>query len=141
MNISQQGIDLIKSFEGCRLTAYDDGVGVQTIGYGHVQGVVAGMTITQDQADEYLRQDIEKFEKCVNNAIVGAITQGQFDALCSFAFNLGCAALGKSTLLRHVNEGNDDLASAEFLRWNKAAGKVMAGLTRRRQAEMEMFLA
>lgn len=145
MKISDAGLALIQSFEGCRLQAYPDpGTGGDpwTVGYGHTgPDVQTGMIITQEMADDYLRQDVEKFEKCVNNAVSDDITQGQFDALVCFAFNVGCAALGKSTLLRHVNAGDDDLAAKEFLRWDKAGGRVMAGLTRRRQAEMELFLA
>lgn len=145
MNISEAGIKLIKSFEGCMLMAYPDpGTGGDpwTAGWGHTgSDVQRGLQITQEQADEWLLKDLEKAERCVNNAVKGQITQGMFDALCSFVHNLGCGALNQSTLLRLLNSGDDDKAANEFVRWNRAGGHVMAGLTRRRQAEMELFLA
>ena len=101
-----------------------------------------GLHITQDQAVEFLRRDVERAEKCINNSVKVTLTQGQFDALCSFVYNVGCGALGKSTLLVKLNAGgDDDLVAQEFLRWTKAAGKEMPGLVTRRKAEMETFLA
>ena len=112
-----------------------------TIGYGSTgPEIVPGLEITEEQADAYLRADIETAEKCINQCVTGNLTQDQFDALCSFVFNLGCGNLRKSTLLKKINEGDDIGASEEFKRWDKANGKVMAGLTRRRTAEMELFL-
>lgn len=144
MKISDAGLDLIRGFEGCRLEAYPDpGTGGEpwTIGVGHTGGVRPGQTITQDEADALLRSDLERFEKCVDGCVRGAITQQQFDALVSFAFNLGCNALRGSTLLHKLNQGDDAGAGQEFLKWDKAGGRVMAGLTRRRQAEMDLFLS
>jgi lysozyme len=144
MQISQAGIDLIKSFEGLRLEAYPDpatGGNPWTIGYGHTGDVEPGQVITETQAEELLRQDVAQFEMCVNGALQVTPTQGQFDALVSFAFNVGCRNLRNSTLLRKLNAGDDVGAAAEFTRWNRAAGKVMAGLTRRREAERDLFSA
>lgn len=144
MKISDAGLDLIKSFEGLKLIAYPDpatGADPWTIGYGSTRGVHEHMTITKEEADRRLRIDVEASEKCVNACVAGTILQCQFDALVCFAFNVGCGALRGSTLLRKLNAGEDDHAVAdEFLRWNKAAGKIMSGLTRRRQAERELFL-
>src|SRR6478672_1366477 len=100
MNVSEEGITLIKRFEGLSLSAYQDSVGVWTIGYGHTKNVNPGDELEEHEADFYLRQDLEGAEKCVNACVKGAITQGQFDALVSFAFNLGCGQLRKSTLLK-----------------------------------------
>lgn len=141
MNISEKGMEFIKSHEGCKLESYQDGGGVWTIGYGHTKGVCAGQVITGDEADELLLEDVLPAEKCVNNSLMDGATQEQFDALVSFAFNLGCSALRNSTLLRKFNSGDDAGAAKEFLRWNHDNGKVVAGLTKRRQEEMEMFLA
>ena len=125
------------------LKAYPDpatGGDPWTIGVGHTGSeVVPGMVITDERAMEYLRHDIEVAERCINNSVRGTITQNQFDALCSLVFNIGCGNFGKSTLLRRLNQGDDDAAAEQFLAWNKAAGKVMAGLTRRREAEQELF--
>ena len=144
MNISSEGIALIKEFEGLSLTAYPDpGTGGEpwTIGYGHTGGVKEGDVITQDQADEFLRKDIRNFEKCVNTYVNVPITQSQFDALVAFCFNVGCGNFKKSTLLAKLNAEDDVGAADEFLRWNRAGGKVMAGLTRRREAERALFLS
>lgn len=136
--ISQNGLNLIKQFEGCRLIAYQCSAGVWTIGYGHTAGVKKGMTITQAQAEEFLKQDCEKFEKYVNNPVYVPITetlnQNQFDALVSFAFNLGQGNL--KTLCKGRTAAQ--IAKAIPL-YNKAAGKVLAGLKRRRAAEQALF--
>jgi lysozyme len=141
MKISQRGIDLIKSFEGCELSAYKDSAGVWTIGYGHTVGVKAGDAITQRQADQMLADDITIYELGVRSLVKRTMTSGQFDALVSFAFNVGIGALGRSTLLRMVNSGDHVSASQQFARWNKAGGRVLAGLTRRREAERALFVA
>lgn len=137
---SQNGIDLIKSFEGCRLTAYQDSVGVWTIGYGHTYGVYAEMTITEQQAEDYLRADLGTSESAVNRLITCAINQNQFDALVSFAFNLGLGNFTSSTLLKKLNTGDITSAANEFEKWVKAGGEVLEGLVRRRAAEKELFL-
>lgn len=146
MKISDSGLDLIKTHEGLRLDAYPDpgtGGAPWTIGYGHTgSNVYDGLRIDETQADEFLRKDVETAERCVNNSVKVPLTQGQFDALCSFVYNLGCGALGKSTLLAKLNAGvDDDEVAAEFARWDKAAGKVLQGLVVRRKAEADLFLA
>ena len=136
--IGQAGLALIKQYEGCRLAAYRCAAGVWTIGYGHTAGVHSGMTITQAQADAYLQQDIAKFEGYVNNPAYVPITeqlnQNQFDALVSFAFNLGAGNLRKLCKGRTAAQIARAMPS-----YNKAAGKVLAGLTRRRKAEQALF--
>ena len=141
MQISKAGLDLIKQFEGLYLNAYRCPAGVPTIGYGHAAGVAMGQTITQQQADDYLRRDVRQFERAVSRLVRVPLTQGQFDALVSFAFNLGEGALAQSTLLRLLNAGDYAGAAAQFDRWNKAGGCVLPGLVRRRAAERAMFEA
>ena len=137
---SATGLALTKQFEGCVLVAYQDQVGVWTIGYGHTgTDVKAGLTITDDQASILLAADVAWAVTCVNKSVTSTINQNHFDALVDFVFNLGCASLGQSTLLRMINAGNFDGAAGQFLRWNKAGGKVVKGLTARRQAEMNLF--
>jgi lysozyme len=143
MKISDAGIALIKSMEGLRLDAYPDpatGSDPWTIGYGHTGPEVRrGMTITEETAEQLLRNDCTKFEDCVTDALEVEVAQHQFDALVSFAFNVGCAAFMSSTMLKLLNAGNFEAAEQQFKRWDKAAGKVMAGLTRRRAAEADLF--
>lgn len=141
MRISQKGINLIKQFEGCRLTAYLDQVGVPTIGYGSTVGVRLGMTITQDEADQRLLNFLSDIEDDINNMVKVEIDQNQFDALCSFAYNLGPNALKRSTLLTKLNEGDFDAAADNFLKWVMAGGRVDPGLTKRRAYERELFLS
>lgn len=136
---SQNGINLIKEFEGCRLTAYKCPAGVWTIGYGHTNGVKSGQKISQQQAESFLAEDIKKFESGVNSAVSVSLNQNQFDALVSFSFNCGIGALKSSTLLKKLNAGDYNGASNELLRWNKANGKVLEGLKRRRNAEKALF--
>lgn len=140
MQISEDGLNLIKQSETLRLDAYRDAVGVWTIGYGHTLRVKEGDSISEMRADFFLKADLETVEKCIANCVLGEITQGQYDALCSFVFNLGCLALRNSTLLRKLNSGDDVGASEEFRKWNHAGGQVLAGLTKRRAIETEMFL-
>ena len=141
MNISERGLDLIKEFEQCRLEAYQDSVGIWTIGWGHIRGVKQGDTCTQEEADAWLQEDVASAEGCVSGAATVPLTQLEFDALCSFVFNLGCTALRNSTLLKKLNASDYDGAAAEFRKWNHAAGVELAGLTRRRLAERELFEA
>lgn len=135
MNTSQAGIDLIKKFEGCRLTAYKDSVGVWTIGYGHTRGVYEGLTITQAYAVELLREDLKSAEKNVRsyNAIYHW-TQNEFDALASFAFNIGSI----NGLTKQGARSKTEI-SRKILEYNKAGGRVLSGLTARRKAEKKMF--
>lgn len=141
---SQTGIDLIKQFEGCELTAYPDpGTGGDpwTIGYGHTgPDVVPGLTITEEEAERLLKADLKKFEKGVSDLLKVKVGQGQFDALVSFAYNCGLNNLKTSTLLKFCNAGDHRGAANQFPRWNKAAGKVMPGLTKRREAEKKLYL-
>lgn len=140
MQISQAGIEAIKDYEGVRLKAYDDGVGVWTIGVGHIKGVRRGDEITMAQVDDFLRADLAEAEKTVSTRVVVPLTQGQFDALVSFVFNVGSGAFMASTLLKKLNAKDYDGAADELLRWNKAGGRVLAGLTKRRISERIMFL-
>lgn len=145
MQTSEKGIALIKQFEGCKLTAYQDSVGVWTIGYGWTQPVDgkpirAGMTINQETAERLLKTGLVSYESDVSRLVKVGLTQGQFDALVSFTYNLGARSLSTSTLLRKLNAGDYAGAADEFLRWNKAGGKVLNGLTRRREAESDLFL-
>lgn len=144
MKISPAGIAFIKESEVLRLEAYPDpGSGAEpwTIGWGHTRGVKQGDTCTEEQAEIWLAEDLMPVELCIENSVSGPLTQGQHDALCSFVFNLGCVALRNSTLLRKLNAGDDVGAAEEFKRWDHSKGKVLAGLTKRRLAESEMFLA
>ena len=142
MKISDGGIATIKQFEGLRLDAYLDAVNVLTIGYGHTgPDVKMGQSITEDEALELLRLDVEEFEECVTQNVIVELTQGQFDALVCFAYNVGCGALKSSTLLKLLNAGNYEAAAQQFPKWNKAGGQVLTGLTRRRLAEKSLFLA
>lgn len=142
MKISQNGIELIKSFEGCVLTGYPDVGGVPTVGYGSTgPDVYIGMKITQAEAERRLAKELERFENGVSNLVKVAINQNEFDALVSFSFNVGLGAFQRSTLLRLLNDGTArDIVSSEFLRWNKVDGKPVEGLTRRRKAEQALFL-
>jgi GH24 family phage-related lysozyme (muramidase) len=146
MRTSDKGIALIKEFEGCKLTAYQDSVGVWTIGYGWTQPVDgkpirAGMTIKQETAERLLKTGLVSYESDVSRLVKVGLNQGQFDALVSFTYNLGARSLSTSTLLRKLNSGDYAGAADEFLRWNKAGGKVLNGLTRRREAERALFLS
>lgn len=146
MQTSDKGIALIKEFEGCKLTAYQDSVGVWTIGYGWTQPVDgkpirAGMTIKQETAERLLKTGLVSYENDVSRLVKVRLKQGEFDALVSLAYNLGARSLSTSTLLRKLNAGDYAGAADEFLHWNKAGGKVLNGLTRRREAERALFLS
>lgn len=144
MKTSKAGADSIKSREGLRLKAYPDpatGGEPWTIGVGHTgPDVYPGMVISADQADDMLRRDLEKFERGIERLVTVPLTQNQFDALVSLTFNIGLGNFGGSTLLRKLNARDYNGAADEILRWNRAAGKVMPGLTRRREAERNQFL-
>jgi len=147
VRISHAGIALIKSFEGCKLEAYDDGVGVMTIGYGHTSGVKRGDKITQEEAERVLAEDdLPRYEKAVEQAItipIGSanlLTQNQFDAMVSLCFNIGQGNFRASTLVRKFCAGDVQGAADQFRRWNRAGGKESRGLTRRREAERALFL-
>ena len=140
MRTSQRGLNLIKSFEGLRLQAYQDSVGVWTIGYGATRGVKPGMTITKDQAERMLLNDVQRFEPEVQRLVTAKLNQDQWDALVCFTYNLGSANLESSTLLRLLNAGDYAGAADQFPRWNRAGGKVLPGLVSRRAAERDLFL-
>ncbi|EDK4881353.1 lysozyme [Salmonella enterica] len=149
MRISERGVSLIKEFEGCSLTVYPDpGTGGEpwTIGYGWTHSVDGkpvkpGMMIDEATAERLLKTGLVGYENDVSKLVKVKLTQGQFDALVSFAYNLGARILSTSTLLRKLNAGDYAGAADEFLRWNKAGGKVLNGLTRRREAERALFLS
>jgi len=141
MKISAAGIELLKQFEGCRLTAYQDSVGVWTIGFGTTAGVKEGQTISQVKAEEYLRSDLAIFEKAVTESLKVPVNQNQFDALVSFTYNVGVSAFRSSTLLNLINEKTDKkVVAAEFSKWVKAGNQTLPGLVSRRKAESELFL-
>lgn len=130
----------ISSFEGCRLTAYKCPAGVWTIGYGHTKGIREGDTCTQELADAWLVDDIRETQLLLAHYVNVPVSAGEFIALVSLAFNVGVGALMKSKLLRKLNSGDRDGAAEEFLDFDLANGKKVAGLTRRRKAEHDLFL-
>ena len=139
MEMSRVGIELIKQFEGCRLKAYKDAVGVWTIGYGHTVDVKEGIEISQHQAGVIFEVDLYEYEGYINKYVQVPLTQNQFDALVSWVYNLGVGNLQSSTMLRVLNEGKYSEVSYQIKRWNKAGGKVLRGLIRRREAEADLF--
>lgn len=130
----------ISSFEGCKLTAYKCAAGVWTIGYGHTKGVREGDTCTQELANSWLTDDIRETQLLLAHYVNVPVTEGEFIALVSLAFNVGVGSLMKSKLLRKLNSGDRDGAAEEFLDFDLANGKKVAGLTRRRKAEYDLFL-
>lgn len=141
MNISQKGIDLIKKFEGCRLTAYKCPSNVFTIGYGHTgSDVYVGKKITQEEAEYLLKNDIIVHCNNVNKLVKVPLTQNQFDALVSFEFNIGYGQFSKSTLLKLLNEKKYKESAEQFERWVYSNGKVLQGLVKRRTEEKNLFL-
>lgn len=140
MPISNNGIALVQQSESCSLVAYKDPIGIWTIGFGHIKDVKQGDTCTYSQAIEWLKQDTEEAESYVNDLVKVSLNQNELDALIDFVFNLGPTNFKNSTLLRLINEGNKLAAAQQFERWNKAGGKVLSGLTKRRLAEKALFL-
>ncbi|MNG52542.1 Lysozyme RrrD [compost metagenome] len=145
MLVSNLGIDLICDFEGKRLVAYDDGVGVWTIGFGttiYPNGirVKKGDTCTEAQAKAYMQNDLKKFEYAVNSAVNIPLNQNQYDALVSLTYNIGAAAFSKSTLVKKLNTGDILGAADQFDVWVNAGGKRMQGLVNRRAKEKLLFL-
>jgi lysozyme len=131
---------LVRQFEGCRLQAYLDSAGVATIGVGHTRNVKLGDRCSQEQADIWLSQDLEDAAAAVASLVKVPLTQGQFDALTSFVFNLGIRRLAESTLLIMLNKRDYHGAAAQFARWVRADGQVLDGLVRRRAAEAKLFM-
>lgn len=145
MTTSRVGINLITSYEDEKLIAYDDGVGVWTIGYGttvYPNGIKVkiGDVCTLEQAKAFFTYDLKRFEAAVNNVVKVPLSQNQFDALVSLTYNIGETAFKKSTLLAKLNIGDFKAAADQFSVWNKGGGKVMKGLVHRRAAEKELFL-
>jgi lysozyme len=143
MELNDAGLNLIKSFEALRLTAYPDpGTGAEpwTIGYGHTDSVSQGDTCTIDQANQYLQDDLNQFIQGVTSLLTLELNDNQFSALVSFAFNCGLSNLKHSTLLREINANNFDNVMTNFQMWDKAAGSIMAGLLKRRTAEANLFM-
>ena len=140
MKVSQKGIKLIKDFEGCKLAAYKDSVGIPTIGVGHTKGVKMGMKITQAQADKFLVEDLAAVEKCLNN--LGVISkQNQFDALASWIFNLGVGNFNSSTMKKYIVAKCSDIdVTDQMVKWCNAGGRPLLGLRKRRTIEANMYL-
>ena len=139
MHISQEGLSLIKKFEGCELNAYKCAANVPTIGYGSTHGIKMGMSISKARAEELLLEDIAVYEDAVKECVKVPLHQHQFDALISWTFNLGGSNLNSSTMLKVLNTGAYEDVPVQIKRWNKANGKVLDGLTRRRLAESLLF--
>ena len=139
MKTGTKGIELIKHFEGCELEAYKCAAGVWTIGYGHIKGVTPESVITQEQAEQMLVEELNEYEGYINDMVTTPLSQNQFDALVSWVYNLGGGNLKASTLLKVLNSGDYNGVPEQIMRWNKAGGKVLEGLTRRRQAEADLF--
>jgi len=140
MKISQKGIELLKQLEGVRLVAYLDVAGIPTIGYGHTKNVEMDDVITLERAEALLREDLNEAELCVERQVYFGLAPHQFDALVSLVFNIGVNAFRRSTLLKKLDKMDILGAADEFLRWNKAGGKVSKGLTKRRKIERDVFL-
>lgn len=141
MTINDKGLDLIKHYEGFRPTAYKCSAGVWTIGYGHTKGVRQGDTCTMDEATLFLKADVREAENAVSRLVTVPLTSNQFSALVSFVFNIGSGAFGTSTLLCKLNAGAYHEVPGEMMRWNKAGGKILAGLNKRRAAEAALFVS
>lgn len=142
MKTSQSGLDFIAEHEGLRLHAYPDpatGGEPITIGVGRAHGVKLGDTCTKEQALQWLAEDVETAEDAVNRLVTAELTQNMYDSLVSFVFNCGAGNFASSTLLKMLNAGDYEGASGQFKRWSRAAGKVMAGLVKRRHAEASLF--
>jgi len=139
MQISQEGLALIKKFEGCELEAYKCPAGVWTIGFGTIKDVKEGDRITKDEANHLLEEEMIEYESYINDMVEVELNQSQYDALCAWVFNLGPSNLGSSTLLKVLNEGKYEEVPQQMKRWNKANGEVLTGLIRRREAEALLF--
>ena len=139
MQISQEGLALIKKFEGCELEAYKCPAGVWTIGYGHTKDVKEGDKINKDEANYLLQEEMIEFESYIDDMVEVELNQSQYDALCAWVYNLGPSNLGSSTLLKVLNEGKYEEVPQQIKRWNKANGEVLTGLIRRREAEALLF--
>ena len=139
MKVSQDCVELVKHFEGFEDTAYLCPANVWTIGYGRTRNVKEGDRITEPQAERDLLEELEEFKHQVLDSVKVELKQNELDALTSWTYNLGVGNLKSSTLLKKLNAGNKSEVPAEMIRWNKANGKVLAGLTKRREAEAELW--
>ena len=140
MKTSDRGITLIKEFEGFKSSAYLDPVGIWTIGYGFIDGVKPGDKMTRAEADSRLREELGGYEASVLLATGGNVSQQEFDALVCFAWNVGSVGMMNSSVIKFHNQGDKTTAASAFKLWNKAGGKVLNGLVRRRKAESEYYL-
>lgn len=138
--VAATGLALVAYYEGYRPQAYVDPVGIVTVCYGHTATARLGQSFTKEQCNDLLRKDLQAAEAAVQSSVKVALSQTQYDALVSFTFNVGSGNLRSSTLLRRLNAGDYCLAAREFPRWNRAGGKVLPGLTKRRLAEQALFL-
>lgn len=144
--LSGKGIEFLKQWEGVKYEVYLDPIGLPTVGVGHLltedekRTYKVGQKITAQEVDALLRRDISSTVRAVNNWVIHELDQHEFDAVVSLVFNIGVNAFKRSTLLKKLNRGQDKEAAKEFLRWNRAGGKVIRGLTRRRESEMDLFL-
>tara|TARA_R100000773_G_C4189491_1_gene95936 strand:- start:202 stop:645 length:444 start_codon:yes stop_codon:yes gene_type:complete len=139
MKTSAEGVALIKKFEGCELESYICPAGVWTIGYGTTKNVIEGMRITENQAEELLKKDLETFEEEIERLVEVPLSQCQFDSLVAWTYNLGATNLKNSTLLKVLNRAEHDEVPIQIKRWNKANGEVLKGLVRRREAEALLY--
>ena len=139
MQLSKTGIELLKHFEGCELKAYQDSVGVWTIGYGHTKGIYEGLEITQSEAEKMLIDELPEYEGYITDKVVPMLQQHGFDALVCWVYNLGPTNLSSSTMLKKLNAGEFKEVPFQMKRWDKAGGQPLLGLTRRRNAEALLF--
>jgi GH24 family phage-related lysozyme (muramidase) len=141
MKTNEVGRKLIKSFEGLRLTAYICPAGIWTIGYGHTHNVQEGSVVNESEAENLLVKDLQETESVVANLVTVELNENEFSALVSFVFNVGSGNFSESTLLKMLNDGDRQGAADQFLRWDKAGGEKLPGLTRRRILERRLFLS
>ena len=139
LQLSKTGIELLKHFEGCELKAYQDSVGVWTIGYGHTKGIYEGLEITQSEAEKMLQDELPEYEGYITDKVVPMLQQHEYDALVCWVYNLGPTNLSSSTLLKRLNAGEFNDVPFQMKRWDKAGGQPLLGLTRRRNAEALLF--
>ena len=139
MQLSKTGIELLKHFEGCELKAYQDSVGVWTIGYGHTKGIYEGLEITQSEAEKMLQDELPEYEGYITDKVVPMLQQHEYDALVCWVYNLGPTNLSSSTMLKKLNAGEFKEVPFQMIRWDKAGGQPLLGLTRRRNAEALLF--
>ncbi len=139
MNINAAGLDLLTRYEDFRPKPYDDGTGTLTIGYGHTRTKIMPASVTEEEAKELLREDLNYFQEILYSQVRVPLNENQFSALLSFVYNVGEGNLRNSTLLKKLNNANYGAASNEFEKWKKGGGKVLTGLVRRRAAEQQLF--